>query len=157
MRLEYFQLIDRVVDLNLADRRICAEAKIPDASTVFEGHFPGYPLMPGVLLIEAMAQTSGWLVVAAKGFARMPFLASVKDAKLRTFVMPGQALMIESHLAHDGSGFAVMEARIKRDGKAICDATLTLRVLDFPNAEMASQMRANATRLGLNLEAPANV
>jgi 3-hydroxyacyl-[acyl-carrier-protein] dehydratase len=157
MRLEYFQLIDRVVDLNLADRRICAEAKIPDASTVFEGHFPGYPLMPGVLLIEAMAQTSGWLVVAAKGFERMPFLASVKDAKLRTFVMPGQVLMIESHLAHDGSGFAVMEAKIKRDGKAICDATLTLRVLDFPNAEMASQMRANATRLGLNLEAPANV
>jgi 3-hydroxyacyl-[acyl-carrier-protein] dehydratase len=157
MRLEYFQLIDRVVDLNLADRTICAEANIPDASTVFEGHFPGYPLMPGVLLIEAMAQTSGWLVVAAKGFERMPFLASVKDAKLRTFVMPGQVLMIESHLAHDGSGFAVMEAKIKRDGKAICDATLTLRVLDFPNAEMASQMRANATRLGLNLEAPANV
>ena len=157
MRLEYFQLIDRVVDLNLADRRICAEAKIPDASTVFEGHFPGYPLMPGVLLIEAMAQTSGWLVVAAKGFARMPFLASVKDAKLRTFVMPGQVLMIESHLAHDGSGFAVMEAKIKREGKVICDATLTLRVLDFPNAEMASQMRANAVRLGLNIEAPANV
>ncbi len=157
MRLEYFQLIDRVVDLNLADRKICAEAKIPAESTVFEGHFPGYPLMPGVLLIEAMAQTSGWLVVAAKGFERMPFLASVKDAKLRTFVMPGQVLMIESHLAHDGSGFAVMEAKIKRDSKVICDATLTLRVLDFPNAEMAGQMRANAVRLGLNLEAAADV
>jgi 3-hydroxyacyl-[acyl-carrier-protein] dehydratase len=71
--------------------------------------------------------------------------------------MPGQVLMIESHLAHDGSGFAVMEAKIKREGKVICDATLTLRVLDFPNAEMASQMRANAVRLGLNIEAPANV
>ena len=157
MRLEYFQLIDRVIDLNLADRRISAEANVPSTSTVFEGHFPGYPLMPGVLLIEAMAQTSGWLVVAAKGFERMPFLASVKDAKLRTFVMPGQVLTIESHMAHDGSGFAVMEAKIKREGKVICDATLTLRVLDFPNAEMASQMRANATRLGLNIEAPANV
>ncbi|MCF8477905.1 MAG: beta-hydroxyacyl-ACP dehydratase [Pseudolabrys sp.] len=157
MRLEYFQLIDRIVDLNLADRRISAEASVPLASTVFEGHFPGYPLMPGVLLIEAMAQTSGWLVVASKGFARMPFLASVKDAKLRTFVLPGQVLSIESCLAHDGSGFAVMDAKIKREGKVICDATLTLRVLDFPNAEMASEMRANAKRLGLNIEAPANV
>ena len=157
MRLEYFQLIDRIVDLNLADRRISAEATVPLASTVFEGHFPGYPLMPGVLLIEAMAQTSGWLVVASKGFARMPFLASVKDAKLRTFVLPGQVLSIESHLAHDGSGYAVLDAKIKREGKVICDASLTLRVLDFPNPEMAAEMRANATRLGLKIEAPAHV
>ena len=63
MRLEYFQLIDRIVDLNLADQTVRTEARIPTASTIFEGHFPGYPLMPGVLLIEAMAQTSGWLVI----------------------------------------------------------------------------------------------
>ena len=65
MRLEYFQLIDRIVDLNLADRKISTEATVPATSTIFEGHFPGFPLMPGVLLIEAMAQTSGWLVSPA--------------------------------------------------------------------------------------------
>lgn len=59
MRLEYFQLIDRIVDLRIADRTIRAEATVPDTSTIFEGHFPGHPLMPGVLLIEAMAQTAG--------------------------------------------------------------------------------------------------
>ena len=90
MRLEYFQLIDRVVDLNLADRTITCDATVPTKSTIFEGHFPGYPLMPGVLLIEAMAQTSGWLLVALNRFERMPFLAAVKEAKLRTFVTPGQ-------------------------------------------------------------------
>ena len=47
--------------------------------------------MPGVLLIEAMAQTSGWLVIAVTDFKRMPFLAAVKEAKLRTFVTPGQS------------------------------------------------------------------
>jgi 3-hydroxyacyl-[acyl-carrier-protein] dehydratase len=156
MRLEYFQLIDRIVDLNLADRKISSEATVPSASTVFEGHFPGYPLMPGVLLIEAMAQTSGWLLVAANGFRRMPFLAAVKEAKLRTFVTPGQVLAIEASLVHDGSGYAVMEASIARDGKLVCDATLTLRVLDFPNAEVATQMRALAARIGLNVEAPAD-
>ena len=65
MRLEYFQLIDRIVDLDLDDRTIRAEATVPTASTIFEGHFPGHPLMPGVLLIEAMAQTSGWLIIGA--------------------------------------------------------------------------------------------
>ena len=157
MRLEYLQLIDRIVDLNLADRKISTEATVPTESTIFEGHFPGYPLMPGVLLIEAMAQTSGWLVVALNRYERMPFLASVKEAKLRTFVTPGQQLSIEAHLEHDGSGFAVTEAKIRADGKLICDATLTFRIVDFPNAEMVKWMRDTAARIGLTVEARANV
>ena len=156
MRIEYFQLIDRIVDLNLADRKITCEATVPTASTIFEGHFPGYPLMPGVLLIEAMAQTSGWLVVAANRFERMAFLASVKEAKLRTFVLPGQKLDVTAKLVHDGSGYAITEAHIKCDGKAICDATLTLRVLDFPNQDIARLMRQTAERIGLTFEAPVN-
>ena len=154
MRIEYFQLIDRIVDLNLADRKIRSEATVPTASTIFEGHFPGYPLMPGVLLIEAMAQTSGWLVVALNRFQRMPFLAAVKEAKLRTFVKPGELLSIDAHLEHDGSGYAIVEAKIRTERKLICDATLTLRVLDFPNAEMEQQMRELAGRIGLKAEAP---
>jgi 3-hydroxyacyl-[acyl-carrier-protein] dehydratase len=156
MRLEYFQLIDRIVDLNLADRKISSEATVPATSTIFEGHFPGYPLMPGVLLVEAMAQTAGWLVVAVNRFDRMPFLASVKEAKLRTFVVPGQVLSIAAALLHDGSGYAVTEAEIKCGGKVICDANLTFRVLDFPNPEMAEQMRKTATRIELDVEARAD-
>jgi 3-hydroxyacyl-[acyl-carrier-protein] dehydratase len=156
MRLEYFQLIDRVVELKLADRKISAEATVPTASTIFEGHFPGYPLMPGVLLIEAMAQTSGWLVVALNRFRRMPFLAAVKDAKLRSFVKPGERLAVDAHLEHDGSGYAVTQAEIKSAGKLICDATLTLRVLDFPNADMSREILGLAARIGLNVEAPAD-
>jgi 3-hydroxyacyl-[acyl-carrier-protein] dehydratase len=157
MRLEYFQLIDRIVDINIADRTISSEAIVPVESTIFEGHFPGYPLMPGVLLIEAMAQTAGWLVVAVHRFERMPFLASLKEAKLRTFVTPGQRLTINARLEHDGSGYAVTKAKIKCEGKLICDAQLTLRVLHFPNAEMAMRMRENAARIGLNVAAPADV
>jgi 3-hydroxyacyl-[acyl-carrier-protein] dehydratase len=156
MRLEYFQLIDRIVDLDLAGRTITAEATVPTESTIFEGHFPGYPLMPGVLLVETMAQTAGWLVVAANNFDRMPFLAAIKDAKLRTFVMPGQVLAVTAHLEHEGSGYAVTDASIAVDGKAICDAALTFRVLAFPNPEMAAQMRATAARIAFPLEAPAD-
>ena len=156
MRLEYFQLIDRVVDLKLAERKISSEATVPMASTIFEGHFPGYPLMPGVLLIEAMAQTSGWLLVALNRFQRMPFLAAVKEAKLRTFVTPGERLSVDAHLIHDGSGYAMTEAAIRRDGKQICDATITFRVIEFPNAEMAKMMLKTAAELGLKVEAPAD-
>ena len=73
MRLEYFQLIDRIVALDLAERVVRSVGTVPKNSTVFEGHFPGYPLMPGALLIECMAQTTGWLASALDGFWAMPF------------------------------------------------------------------------------------
>jgi 3-hydroxyacyl-[acyl-carrier-protein] dehydratase len=123
---------------------------------VFEGHFPGYPLMPGVLLVETMAQSSGWLVVAVNKFERMPFLAAVKDAKFRTFVLPGQVLTVDARIEHDGSGYAVTSAKIASAGKPICDATLTLRVMPFPNDEIRQHMRAQATRLGVPSEEPAH-
>ena len=156
MRLEYFQLIDRVTDLNLSDRTIRTENTVPSTSTVFEGHFPGYPLMPGVLLIETMAQTSGWLVVALNKFDRMPFLAAVKDAKFRTFVVPGMVLSVEAVLEHDGSGYAVTNAKITSSGKPICDATITLRVMPFPNDEIRQHMREQAVRLGVPSVEPAH-
>jgi 3-hydroxyacyl-[acyl-carrier-protein] dehydratase len=156
MRLEYFQLIDRIVDLDLAGRTIRSEATVPTTSTIFEGHFPGYPLMPGVLLIETMAQTSGWLVVALNRFERMPFLAAVKDAKLRTFVTPGQLLSVTAHLQHDGSGYAMTKASIAIAGKTVCDATLTFSVVAFPNAEMNKRMRDTAAKIGFPMGAPAD-
>jgi 3-hydroxyacyl-[acyl-carrier-protein] dehydratase len=156
MRLEYFQLIDRVVDLDLAGLTIRCEATVPTTSTIFEGHFPGYPLMPGVLLIETMAQTSGWLVVAANRFERMPFLAAVKDAKLRTFVTPGQILSVKGTLTHEGSGYTMAEAGIAIDGKTVCDAKLTFSLIAFPNAEMHRRMRETAAAIGLASGAPAD-
>ncbi len=105
MQLEYFQLIDRIIDLNVGEKTIVVEAQVPQHSTIFEGHFPGYPIMPGVLLIESMAQTSGWLLLALMKFERMPFLAAVKEAKMRGFVTPGELLTIDASLVHDGSGY----------------------------------------------------
>src|SRR2546423_3950487 len=124
MRIEYFQLIDRIVDLDLADQPIRTEARVPTASTIFEGHFPGYPLMPGVLLIEAMAQTSGWLIIGLTRFSRMPFFAAVKEAKLRAFVTPGQQLALAAKLLHHGSGFAVARSEIHIGEKLACNAKL---------------------------------
>src|SRR5471032_2824957 len=113
MKLEYFQLIDRILDLNLDAKTITVEAQVPAANTIFEGHFPGFPIMPGVLLTEAMAQSSGWLLLGLTNFERMPFLAIIKEAKMRGFVSHGQLLTIEAKIVHEGSGFAVTSAKAR--------------------------------------------
>src|SRR6266478_3260731 len=124
MRLEYFQLIDRISEIDIDRQTIRAEATVPTTSTIFEGHFPGHPLMPGVLLMEAMAQTSGWLIIGLTKFTRMPFLAAFKEAKLRSFVKPGAALSLSAAILHEGSGFTVTKAEIRIAGKLVCNAEI---------------------------------
>lgn len=149
MRLEYFQLVDRIVALDLDGRMVKTHAKVPSASTIFEGHFPGYPLMPGVLLIEAMAQTSGWLIIGMTRFERMPFLAAVREAKLRTFVKPGQDLTLTARMAHEGSGFSITRAVIElADGKTVAESELTFRQAPFPDPSFRSGMQLLAASIG---------
>src|SRR5690242_7849822 len=152
MRIEYFQLIDRIVDLDLDGRTIRAEAQVPQESTIFEGHFPGHPLMPGVLLIEAMAQSSGWLVLAATKFERIALLAAVKEAKLRSFVTPGQLLSVEAKMLHEGSGYAMTKASITVNGKLTCESELTLRVMPFPDPRLRANMEEMAGRIGFPMK-----
>jgi 3-hydroxyacyl-[acyl-carrier-protein] dehydratase len=149
MRLEYFQMVDRISLLDPAAKVARAECRVPEESPVFEGHFPGHPLLPGVLMIETMAQIGGWLVLATLRFARMPFLVQVKEAKLRAFVVPGQVLEAEATLMHDGSGFAVVEGRISADGKPVASAEITYRVVPFPNETLREEMLKTARRIGV--------
>jgi 3-hydroxyacyl-[acyl-carrier-protein] dehydratase len=153
MRLEYFQLIDRIVELDLDRRSIRVEATVPATSTIFEGHFPGFPLMPGVLLLETMAQASGWLIIGLTRFTRMPFLAAFKEAKLRSFVTPGTALEITATLSHEGSGFARTEAQIRRDDKLVCNAEITFRLVEFPNQDFRHHMEKAAAALAFPMAA----
>src|ERR1700749_2506499 len=153
MQLEYFQMIDRILDLNTVEKTITAEAQVPNTSTVFEGHFRGHPIMPGVLLIESMAQTSGWLLLALMKFERMPFLAAVKEAKMRGFVTPGEVLTVEASVIHEGSGYAMTEARVKVGGKLRSNASLTFSHVPFPNPELRGHMDAEAKRIGFPQQA----
>src|SRR3954465_3688827 len=142
MNLDYFQLIDRIVDLNLDEKKITVEAQVPAAHTIFKGHFPGFPIMPGVLLTEVMAQSSGWLLLGVLKFERMPFLAIVKEAKMRGFVSPGQLLRIEAKVANEGPDFAVTKAKGRIGKELKCSAEITFGLAPFPDPAFRVYMDA---------------
>ncbi|MEM7302061.1 MAG: 3-hydroxyacyl-ACP dehydratase FabZ family protein [Pseudomonadota bacterium] len=152
MQLEYFQMIDRIEDLDADCSRLVAHSQVPLESPVFEGHFPSHPLMPGVLLIETMAQASGFLVLANNRFSQMPFLAGVKEGKLRTFVEPETPLEVTAEMEHDGSGFAMTRASIRSNGKKICDSKLTFKTMPFPQDGFTEMMKKRASELGMPAE-----
>jgi 3-hydroxyacyl-[acyl-carrier-protein] dehydratase len=151
MRLEYFEMIDQVTAFNEQGKTLLARSVVPDASPVFEGHFPNYPLVPGVLLTETMAQASGYLILGLMGYTHMPFLMAVDKARFRTFVEPGAELIITASLIIEGSGYAATKAKITSAGQAICDAELRFKIMPFP-AGLDAQMRQQAKRIGLTME-----
>jgi 3-hydroxyacyl-[acyl-carrier-protein] dehydratase len=147
MKLETFQMISRVVSFDTAGKTLSAEANVPAQSPVFEGHFPGFPLLPGVLMIEAMAQTSGWLILGLNGISAMPFLAGVKSAKMRDFVPPNTPLLVKAEMVHEGSGYAMTKAKITRNGKAVAESELTFKVAPFPDPNFALMIKDWGERL----------
>lgn len=149
MRLEYFQMLDRVERLDREAAAIAIRSVVPSESTVFEGHFPGHPLMPGVLLLETMAQASGYLLLALSNFTRMPFFASAKEANFRSFVLPGAELFVEATRIHAGSGYAVAHGRISSGGRPVCDAQMTMRTMPFSSPHLEAYVRGEGARLGM--------
>lgn len=149
MHIEYFQLLSRIESLDTAANQLRAIGDIPETSTIFEGHFPGTPLMPGVLLIESMAQAAGHLVLATNAYTEMPFLVEVRRAKLRQFVEPGSRVMVEAKIEHMGSGYAVAHAQVSHEDKRVAEAEIRFRLLPFPSDTMKTVMLDLVERLGL--------
>ena len=152
MRLEYFQMIDRIVGVDVEAERIRAACTVPKESTIFEGHFPTYPLMPGVLLVECMAQTAGWLVCTLERFAAMPFLVGVKESKFRRLVFPGDMLEFEGQMVHKGSGYAVADCLGRRDGTTVCEGRLTFAIKPYPSPQFRETFLAWGERLNLPIK-----
>ena len=86
-------------------------------------------------------------------FARMPFLAIVKEAKMRGFVSPGQVLTIEAKVEHEGSGFAVTKAKGRVGKELKCSAEITFGLAPFPDPDFRVHMDAMANKIGFPLQA----
>ena len=126
MLLEYFQMIDRVEAVDGARRVLKARSVVPSKSPVFEGHFPGMPIFPGVMIIEAMAQTSGILVGLSMDLVdknAKVFFMGVDGVKFRRKVVPGDVLELHVKAVRGGGRVWKFEGRAMVEGVLACEAT----------------------------------
>jgi 3-hydroxyacyl-[acyl-carrier-protein] dehydratase len=141
-----FLLIDRVVEFD-AGKRVVAIKNVTFNEQFFQGHFPGYPIMPGVLVVEAMAQAGGMLMTAAMPDRekKLVVFSGIERAKFRRPVTPGDQLRIEVDVLSMRSRAGRMEGKAFVDGKLACEATLTCQVVPrsreaAPAAEATSEV-----------------
>jgi 3-hydroxyacyl-[acyl-carrier-protein] dehydratase len=136
MRLEYFNMIDRVEEVDVNRGTIRALARLPDASPVFDGHFPGFPTLPGVMMLEMINHAAGYILIRRWQATRFVFLGGVKRAKFRKFLRPGSEATIFARLTHDGSGYAIAEGSVQVTDEVVADAEITMLIGEFPHAEL---------------------
>lgn len=125
-------LVDRVLELE-KDNEITALKNVTINEPFFMGHFPSQPVMPGVLIIEAMAQTAALLVIdtlGAQSQGKLVYFMSIDGAKFRRPVVPGDALHITATKAHSRGAVWRFDAVAKVEGKVCAQATITAMIRD---------------------------
>jgi len=133
-----FLLIDRVLEVEPKHRILCLK-NVTANEPHFTGHFPDYPLMPGVLIVEAIAQAGGALLLREypdRDNMLMVF-TGIDDAKFRRPVTPGDQLKIEVTVVNWRSRAVKMRGEARVDGKLACEATVTCQIVPRPGARPA--------------------
>src|SRR3984957_16572687 len=125
-----FLLIDRVIEIE-RKHRIVAIKNVTINEPHFQGHFPEYPIMPGVLMVEAIAQTGGALLLTEipDRHQKLMVFTGIENARFRRPVVPGDQLRIEVTVLQWRSRAVKMLGSITVDGKLVCDATVMCQVV----------------------------
>lgn len=118
-----FILIDRFIDVSPGERAIATKTFSPEEEFLVD-HFPGFPVIPGTLLIEAMAQTGGWLIACTFRFSVWPVLFMIHNVKFRRFTQPGEELQIETFLRAVKESNYEVSAKVSSSGRRVAEARL---------------------------------
>lgn len=134
-----FLMVDRVVEF-AKDESIVAIKNISNNEPQFPGHFPGFPVMPGVLLLEAMAQACGMLLFLSSGEeARTPnqlfFLTGVDDVRFRKMVLPGDQVVLKATCDRQRRGFYTFKTEGWVDDALVCQAKIIAALSDKTSAQ----------------------
>lgn len=125
-----FQLIDKVIQLD--DRTVTGVKNVTINEPFFQGHFPGNPVMPGVLQIEALAQTGGVLVLGTVPDPEnyLTYFLAIDNCRFRKRVVPGDALVLHCALLADiKRGFAKMKGQVFVEKQLACEATMLAQIV----------------------------
>ena len=127
-----FLLVDRMVEIELGERAIGIK-NVTINEPFFQGHFPQAPVMPGVLIVECMAQTAGVLVVETLGEqarGKLVYFMTIENAKFRKPVVPGDQLRVHVVKERARGNIWKFTAEAKVDGKVVAEATYSAMIMD---------------------------
>jgi 3-hydroxyacyl-[acyl-carrier-protein] dehydratase len=130
-----FVLVDRILELE-PGRRIVGLKNVSANEPYFAGHFPGHPIMPGVLIVEAMAQVGGVLASLLPGAeGKLAYFAAIDRCRFRRPVVPGDQLITEVIVIRVRDRVGKMRATARVAGEVVADAVLTYSMVDLENAQ----------------------
>ena len=129
-------LVDRVLEI-VPDRSIRALKAVSINEPFFQGHFPGRPIMPGVLIVEALAQAAGVLAINSlglEGSGKLVYFMAIEGAKFRTPVEPGVLLTLDVEFVQKRATVCKFAGKASIDGKPAAEASFTAMIADPPSA-----------------------
>ena len=128
-----FLLVDRIIEID-PGKRIVGLKNVTINEPFFQGHFPGVPVMPGVLVVEAMAQVAGIGTYAQEPEiqGKLIYFTGIENAKFRRPVVPGDQLRLEMEFLNRRNHFGTMKGRAFVDGRLVAEATVRFAIVDRP-------------------------
>ena len=131
-----FSLIDRILELE-PGKRICAVKCVALSEEYLADHFPRFPVLPGVMMIEAMTQSAAWLIRQSEDFANaIVMLKEVRNVRYANFVQPGQTLTVTAEIVKQDDRLTTLKANGKVEGRNCVSARLVLERFNVADNDM---------------------
>ncbi|MGL4628281.1 MAG: 3-hydroxyacyl-ACP dehydratase FabZ [Cetobacterium sp.] len=124
-----FLLVDRILEMDVEGQKIRGLKNVTVNEEFFNGHFPGHPIMPGVLIVEGMAQCLGVLILDDSG-SKVPYFAAIEGVKFKAPVRPGDQLIYEVQVDKLRRNIVKATGVAKVDGKVVTEASFTFTIMD---------------------------
>ena len=124
-----FLLVDRILEMDRENQTIKGKKNVTMNEEFFNGHFPGHPVMPGVLVIEGMAQCLGVLVMES-ALGKVPYFAAIENTKFRNPVRPGDTLIYDVKVDKVKRNFVKASGKTYVDGTVVAEASFTFVIAD---------------------------
>lgn len=133
---EPFLLVDAVLELE-PRKRVVAVKNVRGDEPYFKGHFPGYPVMPGVLIVEAIAQAGGFMLMkeVENRDGKLMYFAGIEEVRFRRPVMPGDTLRLEVEMVYWRNNICKMTGKAFVGDQVAAEATVMCKLVDRPAAQ----------------------